>query len=470
VLRVLIVLIVLSSVGSFSTVTLSSRRTCSTSTVGTFCTSSTFSTTPAPAGTGSGADDKVQPPRLPIATRWSAELTTGVATAPVADGERIFLALRSAHLAALDIRNGREVWRIQKDVSSPFTADAGLVFVSAGDAIEALRAADGASAWLVPRLKAVAPLLAAGGLLFVVSDAEIVAIRTQDGQVAWRHPAGGARHAPAIDGDRLYLGADDGRILAMETATGVVRWETYVSGGVTAIAAHRDRVYVGAGDKFLYCLDGRSGTVKWPVRVGAIVSGSIAVDDERVYFAALDNVVRALDRGNGNQRWKTSVSKRPIAGVRALGHVVFVPVAGAELVMLFDRNGAPSGTLTLPGETSRDAPPDVRETAAGLQVSVVTGGLSNLWHLTFIGPAGEAALEPFSSLTAMPGAMFLTDPVLAPLGRVLPWMVLSEPTLQPLRAAGWPIVLRDPPLEPLTALPGLQLRPLSPVLPSRREL
>jgi len=104
-----------------------------------------------------------------------------------------------------------------------------------------------------------------------------------------------------------------------------------------------------------------------------------------------------------------------------------------------------------------------------LHVSVVTGGLSNLWHLTFIGPAGEAALEPLSALTAMPGAMFLTDPVIAPLGQVLPWMVLGEPTLQPLSAAGWPIVLRDPPLEPLTTLPGLQLRPLSPVLPSRRE-
>jgi outer membrane protein assembly factor BamB len=403
-----------------------------------------------------------------VAIQWSVELPTAVATAPVSEGDRVFVSLRSAHLSARDIKDGRELWRIAKDVSSPFAAAGGLVFVSAGDAIEALRAADGASAWTVPRLKAAAPLLAAGGFVFAVTDAEIVAIRAQDGGIAWRHAAGGVHHAPAIDGDRLYVGADDGRIVAMDLATGAVRWEKYVTGGVTALAAHRGLVYAGAGDKHLYCLDARDGATRWPFRVGAIVNGAIAVDDDRVYFAALDNVIRALDRSTGNQHWKTPLTRRPLGGVRALGHVIFVPVASAELVMLFDRDGARSGVIPLPGETSRDTPPAARETAAGLHVFLVTGSLSNQWQLTFVGPAGEAALEPFSAMRVPPGASFLTDPVLAPIGQGLPWLVLGDPLLQPLAAAGWPILLQDPPLQPLTTLPGLQLRPLSPVLPPRR--
>ena len=413
------------------------------------------------------AADRIAPPRLPLAVLWSVELTTAVATAPVSDGDRVFLALRSAHFVARDGKDGRELWRIQKDVSLPFAADAGRVFVASGDAIEALSATDGATAWLVPRVKAVAPLVTRGGLVFAVTDAEILAMRAADGAIAWRHPAGGVREPPAVDGDRLYVGANDGRIVAIDVATGTLRWERYVSGGVTALAAYRGLVYAGAGDKHLYCLDARNGGVKWPIRVGSFVTGRIAVDDERVYFAALDNVVRAVDRTNGNQRWKTPLARRPIAGVHALGHVVFVPVSAAELVMLFDRDGARSGTIALPGETSRDTPPELRETKAGLEAFVVTGGLSNVWQLTYVGPVGEAALVPFSSLAVLPGVAFLTDPDLSPLAQVLPY-VFGDPVLRDLADAGWPIVLTDPPLLPLTTLPGVQLRPLSPVLPPRR--
>lgn len=417
-------------------------------------------------GRPSAAQD-VAPPRLPIAVLWSVELTTAVATAPVSDGDRVFLALRSAHLVARAASDGRELWRIQKEVSLPFAAGAGMVFVPAGDAIEALRATDGGSAWLVPRVKAVAPLTVAGGLVFAVTDTEILAIQAADGAIAWRQPAGGVRHPPAVAGDALYLGANDGRVAAMDVATGALRWEKYVPGGVTALAAGGGLLYVGGGDKHLYCLDAGDGDVKWPIRVGAFVTGRIAIDDERVYFAALDNVVRAVDRTNGNQRWKTALDRRPIAGVHALGHVIFVPVAAAELVMLFDRDGARSGTIALPGETSRDTPPELRETEAGLEAFVVTGSLSNVWQLTYVGPAGEAALVAFSSLTELPGVMFLTDPELSPLAQVLPW-VFGDPVLRPLAGIGWPIVLADPPLVPLTTLPGFQLRPLSPVLPPRR--
>lgn len=416
----------------------------------------------------SHADDRPAPPRLPITAKWSIELATAVVNQPVADGDRIFLALRSAHFAAYSAADGKPLWRVDKNVSSPFAAADGLVFVSAGDAVEALRATDGATAWLVPRLKTAAPLVVDRGLLFAVTSDEIVAIRVKDGSIAWRQPAGGVKEPPAIDGEQLYLGADDGRITAMDVADGTLRWEkpVFVPGGVTAIAAGGGRVYAGGGDKRFYCLDGRRGGIKWSSLAGAIVSGHIAVDGERVYFSALNNVIRALDRDTGNQRWKAAVNRRPIGGVGVLGHVVFVPVAGNELIMFYALDGARSGVIPLPGEPSRDTPPALRETDAGLELFVVTGGLSNQWHLTHIGPAGEAALVPLASLT-MPGVAFLTDPALVPLAQVLP-VVFADPMLQSVADIGWPISMDEPPLVPLTTLPGLQLRPLSPVLPPRR--
>ncbi len=403
-----------------------------------------------------------------MAAFWSIDLLGAVATSPVSDGDRVFIALKSAHLTARAVSDGHELWRITKDVSVPMAAAGGLLFVSAGEAIEAIRSSDGASAWVVPRVKTAAPLVTAGAWLIATTDTEVLAISTSDGRVAWRHLAGGVRLAPAIDAGRVYTGAEDGRMLALTLATGAMVWEQYLPGGVNSLAASAGRVYAGGGDKQFYCLDGSSGKVRWPRRVGSIPGGQIAIDDERVYFTALDNVVYALDRSNGNQRWTSAVRRRPLSGVALFGHIVFVPVVAPDLVMLYDADGRPSGTIALPGEIPRDIPPHIRETPAGVEVFAVTGGLSNEWQLTFIAPAGEAAIVPFSTLDTLPGLPFLTDPELQSIGRVLGALILSDPPLWPAAATDWPLVLRDPPLEPLTSLPGLQMRPLSPLLPIRR--
>jgi hypothetical protein len=317
----------------------------------------------------------------------------------------------------------------------------------------------------------VAPLAARAGWDIAVTESEVVAIRARDGQIVWRRAAGGVRLAPAIDEDLLYLGAEDGRVLALNMPTGDVVWEKYVEKGVTALAAYRGLLYVGAGDKQFYCFAGhKKGALGFPTRlIGAAVIGHIAVDDERVYFGALDNVVRALDRSSGNQRWTHPMRVRVPSGVLAIGHVVFVPAPSKELVMLYDRDGLPSGTIVLPDDLARDALPDISLTDGGRGIAafVVTGGLANNWQLTSIGPVSET---PDVAMNAMdlPGLPYLTDPLPAPIGRVLGSLIMGDPVLYPSDAIGWPVILQDPPLESFTVIPGIQLRPLSPVLPPRR--
>jgi outer membrane protein assembly factor BamB len=423
------------------------------------------------AAVSSAGADKIPPPRLPLAVYWSIDLHGAVTAAPVPDGDRVFVALKTGQIAALAVKDGHELWRVSKDITVAMAADSGLLFVAAGEAVEALRGADGRNAWTVPRLKTVAPLVASGGWVIAVTEAEIVAIRAKDGEVAWRHAAGGVRLPPAIDGEYLYAGALDGRVLALTLASGAVAWEYYVPEGVSTMAARAGRVYVGGGDKYFYCLSGRSGKGKeeWQRSIGARLIGRIAVDDDRVYLSALSNVIFALDRSNGNQRWTTDVRRRPIDGVLIAGHIVFVPAVASQLSMYYDHDGRSSGAIALPSDMAREAPTAVSETAAGVTVFVVTGGLANEWMLTYIAPVDDASIAPFTGLTEMPGVPFLTDPILQPIGQVLGPLVLGDPVLWPASEMGWPLVLRDPPLEPLTTLPGLQLRPLSPVLPIRRE-
>ena len=421
------------------------------------------------AAAGASGDDKMPLPKLPVAVVWTIDLDAAASVSPAIDGERIYIALRTGQLVARGAADGHELWRAKRTVTSPLAAADGLVFVAAGEAIEALHGTDGKTAWIVPRVKIAAPLVATDGWLVAVTDADVLAIRASDGDVVWRRPAGGVILPPAIDGPRLYTGASDGRVLALELSTGEVAWEHYVPGGVTALAAHGGEVYVGAGDKDFYCLSARNGKESWPKRVGSIVTGRIAADDQRVYLSARDNMVYALDHANGNQRWVQPLRRRPIAGVVALGHVIFVPTAAAELTMLYDKDGRPSGSVSLPGQMLPGLSPDLLETSDGLKIAVVTGGLSNQWQLTLIASAGELPMAPFAAMDPFPGVPYLTDPILEPMEKALGPLIANDPVLVPAASIEWPFLLTDPPLEPLTALPGLQLRPLSPTLPARRE-
>jgi outer membrane protein assembly factor BamB len=415
------------------------------------------------------AGDRPPPPDLPLAQWWSVPLDGQVSSGPVSDGPRIYVALASAQLTARDAGDGRELWRHNRSVTAPMVTDGEFVFVASSDAIEALNGATGKTAWTLPRTTPVAPLVVRSGWLIATTETEVIAIRAGTGEVVWRRAAGGVTLAPAFDGERLYTGAEDGRLLALNLADGSVVWEQFVPGGVTAIAAHRGRVYAGAGDKLLYCLDAaKKDKPKWNYPIGAQALGHIDVDDESVYVASRNNVVWALNRHTGNQRWQFGLKQRPVFGVHLAGHVVFVPTVSTDLFMLYDRNGKDSGTLNLPGQGAPGLPPSIRETPQGTVVYSVTGNLSNEWHLAKYARAGEAALIPFAKLDATPGVPYLTDPALARPGNVLGLLLLGDPRLIPLADVDWPVVLRDPPLVPLTTLPGVQLRPLSPVPPVRR--
>jgi hypothetical protein len=421
-----------------------------------------------PVAPGTAESDKVVSPKFPIAQVWTVSLPAGVGAPPVSDDARAYVALRSGQVAAHDLRDGHELWRIDKTVKSPMAAAGGLLFISADTGIEALRGADHASVWTLPRVTTTAPLVAVDEWLIAVTSTEVLAIAAKDGRVIWHSPAGGVTLAPALDMDMLYLGSDDGNVVALKLATGEKAWDALVEGGVTTIAAHQGVVYAGGGDKYLYSL--RNGKDAHPRRrIGATALGRIAFDEDHVYYAARDNVIRANALGNGNQHWTASVRNRPFDGVFAAGHIVFVPLtASHDLPMFFSGNGKASGTLALPGDVVLNLPPDIQETAASVRLVVVTGGLTNEWQLSLFATASETALVSVADFLPDAGVDLLTDPALQPIGMVLSGLVLGDPPLMPLDRVGFPIVLEDPPLEPLTTLPGLQLRPLSSQLPARR--
>ena len=357
-------------------------------------------------------------PVFPVATKWTVEIPAPpVAGAPpVGDDRHVYVALRTGQIIARRNGDGEEAWRRDLATEHPLAVDSGFVFVVGGDALHALRAADGVTAWESPLAAPSAPLLAHGGWVIAISDGSLRAFRAADGTLVWQRAIGPSSVPPFIDGDRLYASADDGRVLAMALTTGAPVWEQHLGPHPSAPFSWGDRVYVGGGDRHFYCLKAKDGEIDWSWRVGAGVDTRAAADDARVYFVGLDNVLRALDRITGVQQWQQGLKRRPAAGPVVMQRWVLIPSSSSAEIWAWTAQGRPAGTVSTPAEPAV-APRFVSTDAEGARIYVITGGLARVWQLTLVATAGD---PPVVRLIELPGTLEMMpgEPVTVELPRL----------------------------------------------------
>ena len=336
---------------------------------------------------------QVPPPTAPTGILWTIPIPAAAITSPVITGELVLIAHLPGIVAAYHQDDGHEVWRAALDPTQPLATDGTLLFVSAGDAIHAIRLSDGAIAWRSPAPGVTAPLLVKDGWLIAATEGRLTARRASDGSTVWEVEAGVQREAAAISGDVLFLPHADGRIVARNLRDGSPLWERRIGGSPVEPLAIGDEVFVGAADRRFYCLAAATGRVAWSFRVGASVRGRASSDGERVFFAALDNLVRALDRTDGGLRWQKGLPFRPLAGPVALGGSLFI--AGSDEVrVLRATDGTDAGNLNYPASLSLS--PGFAETPEGLLVAAATGGLEEAWSLSLslVSGARRTAVDP----------------------------------------------------------------------------
>ena len=76
-------------------------------------------------------------------------------------------------------------------------------------------------------------------------------------------------HVAVANGLLFFGSSSDHRVMALDAATGDVRWSVFTEGPVRlAPAVAGERVYVGSDDGFAYCLDAGSGRIAWKKRIG----------------------------------------------------------------------------------------------------------------------------------------------------------------------------------------------------------
>jgi outer membrane protein assembly factor BamB len=165
------------------------------------------------------------------------------------------------------------------------------------------------------------PVLAGGAALFIgptANGSNLAVIDATTGATRFEgDPAKQYIRAPAISGDRIYVGTMRGELCALDGRTGALRWSTQVeavpqpvfSGPVVA----GDTVFVRGGNRRdasrVIALDAATGAIRWERQFVNPAFTTPAVEGNRVFFnAGSDRSLHAMDTATGALLWSVPLN------------------------------------------------------------------------------------------------------------------------------------------------------------------
>jgi len=199
----------------------------------------------------------------------------------VADAKHLYVASRDKSLYAIDIKTGREAWR-----------------VAAGDIMTAT------------------PALYGDSVIFAAFDGKVQAVSAKDGAPRWTYDAKlGVAGDVVVTGDRVLVGSRSYDLIALDAATGKELWKHYYwFSWIESPPVVRDGViYTGSSDATnVYAINLADGSLRWKTAVPGWSWQRTAVNDDLViagtagagaFPGSRAGSLVALDRDNGAIRW-----------------------------------------------------------------------------------------------------------------------------------------------------------------------
>ena len=255
-------------------------------------------------------------PRIPTndeKTRWDR-----YGSSVVTDSKRLYLASRDKNVYAIDIKSGREIWR-----------------VAAGDIMTAT------------------PALQGDLVIFAAFDGKVQAVSARDGSPRWTYDAKlGIAGDVVVAENRVLVGSRTYDLVALDVATGKELWKTYYwFSWIESPPVVRDGViYTGSSDATkVYAINLADGSFRWKTNVPGWSWQRPAVSDDLViagtagvgtFPGARAGSLVAFDRGTGAIRWLflDPPSEQIVAAKKGWGFGAS-PVIAGDLVYAADLNG-----------------------------------------------------------------------------------------------------------------------------------
>jgi outer membrane protein assembly factor BamB len=223
--------------------------------------------------------DNGSEPRIPTnqeKTRWDR-----YGSSVVADKKCLYIASRDKNLYALDIKSGRELWRVAAGdimTATPALHGGNVIYAAFDGKVSAVSAKDGAPRWTYDSK------LAIGGDVVVAGDRVLVGSRSYDlialdattGKELWKHYYwfSWIESPPMVRDGVIYTGSSDAtNVYAINLADGSLRWKTAVPGWSWQRTAVTDDLVIagtagvgafpGSRSGSLLALDRASGAIRW---------------------------------------------------------------------------------------------------------------------------------------------------------------------------------------------------------------
>ena len=271
-----------------------------------------------PRRTQAQPEIKVRPPFKVV---WSRGLGSLVEfPAVIADGVA-YVANYKGHVYALDMRNGKVIWRFRprrsKSASSPAIVGDDLVVHGMDGVVRVLDRRSGRQRWHVRIGSPIesSPVVRGGLDYFGAWNGRIYALDLKRRTVRWSFRTGHKiTSSAAIADGTLYIGDYGGRVHALAARTGKRRWVGYVNGrvyGTPAVAA--GRVFVPSSTGNSLTAFSTSGRRLWRVGTGGYVYSSPAVWGGRVFFGSYNGRLYSVSARNGRVLWSVGAGG-PVSG------------------------------------------------------------------------------------------------------------------------------------------------------------
>jgi outer membrane protein assembly factor BamB len=200
------------------------------------------------------------------------------------DGNRVYATSGIGDVAAYDVANGNEIWRVRPGGplrGAPTIANENIYVTSQDNQLYALNPADGSLRWSASGtletagvFGTAAPAASQGTVVAGFSSGELNAYRYENGRVVWQDALSRTSIStsvgslsdidaePVIDNGRVYAIGQGGRMVALELNIGQRIWEINVAGISTPWVAG-EWIFVVTDTAQLLAIARSTGRVKW---------------------------------------------------------------------------------------------------------------------------------------------------------------------------------------------------------------
>jgi outer membrane protein assembly factor BamB len=211
--------------------------------------------------------------RFTGAVRWKTDTHEELTTTPVIADGRVFLMSSMQSVTAVDLKDGKSLWRQHRDPPGGYTIR--------GDA---------------------APRVAHGEVFTAFADGTVAALGPADGVPHWTRQVSGSGDYLDVDSldapendSRIYVASAKAGILALDAATGETAW-TYALPGANHVLVDGPRI-IGGGRGALVALDRAQGKLIWTLKLPkdhyptqpVVEGGVVLVADDRGPLMGLDS-------------------------------------------------------------------------------------------------------------------------------------------------------------------------------------